>query len=227
VSKYVRIYIPDLSVHVMHRGHNRMSVFPEATDCEHFLALLEAAADRHQVKVHCYSLMTNHYHLVATPAAAAAMPRAMQQLGHRYVKYFNRKYQRSGTLWGGRYRAILIADERYWLTCLRYVELNPVRAQLVNAPELYRWSSYRTHAFGERSRWLADHDLYRRLGSTAQERQVAYRTICGVPLTDAELIQQRLGVTTGTERIAQETDVSDAPLVGRGILASAYGIGAD
>jgi putative transposase len=226
VSKYVRIYIPGLSVHVMHRGHNRMSVFPEATDCEHFLALLEAAADRHQVQVHCYSLMMNHYHLVATPAAAAAMPRTMQQLGHRYVRYFNRKYQRSGTLWGGRYRAILIADERYWLTCLRYVELNPVRAELVQAPELYRWSSYRTHAFGERSRWLVDHEVYRRLGSTAEERRIAYRTICGVRLTEGELIQQRLGVTAGTERIAQETGVGDTTFVSGGTLASEHGVGA-
>jgi putative transposase len=200
MSKYVRVFIPGLSLHVTHRGHNRMSVFPEATDCEHFLALLESAAGRHQVGIHSYSLMTNHYHLIATPETEAAMPRAMQQLGHRYVAYFNRKYRRSGTLWGGRYRSIIIADERYWLTCLRYVELNPLRAKLVEAPETYRWSSYRTHAFGEQSRWLADHDVYRRLGSSPEERQTAYRTICGMPLTDTELIQQRLGVNAGAER---------------------------
>jgi REP-associated tyrosine transposase len=202
MSKYIRMFVPGLSLHVMHRGHNKMPVFSETADCEHFLALLEAAAGRHDVSVHCYALMKNHYHLVATPATVDALPRAMQQLGHRYVKYFNRKYQRTGTLWGGRYRAILIADERYWLTCLRYVELNPVRAQVVDAPEVYRWSSYRTHALGERSRWLREHDVYRRLGSNADERQTAYRTICGVPFTDAELIQQRLGVTTGTERMS-------------------------
>jgi putative transposase len=177
-----------------------MSVFPEATDCEHFLALLESATGRHQVRIHSYSLMTNHYHLIATPDTETAMPRAMQQLGHRYVAYFNRKYRRSGTLWGGRYRSIIIADERYWLTCLRYVELNPLRAKLIEAPESYRWSSYRTHAFGEPSRWLADHDVYRRLGSSPEERQTAYRTICGMPLTAAELIQQRLGVNAGAER---------------------------
>jgi putative transposase len=139
------------------------------------------------------------------------MPCAMQQLGQRYVNYFNRKYQRTGTLWGGRYRAILIRDERYWLTCLRYVELNPLRAQLVRAPELYPWSSYQTHAFGTRSRWLTDHVVYDQLGATAEERQLAYRTICGVPLTDAELIQQRLGVAAGTERIREDLDIVVAP----------------
>ena len=210
MSKYLRLYIPGLSVHVMHRGHNKMTVFPEASDCDYFLALLEAAFGRHQVKIHCYSLMMNHYHLIATPTAANAMPRAMQQLGLRYVNYFNRKYQCTGTLWGGRYRAILIRDERYWLTCLRYVELNPVRAQLVRTPELYRWSSYRMHAFGTRSRWLADHVVYDQLGATGEERQLAYRTICGVPLTDAELIQQRLGVAAGTEQIAEQEDIVPA-----------------
>ncbi len=162
------------------------------------------------MKIHCYCLMTNHYHLMATPPTADAMPRAMQQLGRRYVHYFNRKYRRTGTLWGGRYRAILIKDERYWLTCLRYVELNPLRARLVLAPELHPWSSYRTHAFGTRSRWLAEHDVYQQLGTTAEERQLAYRTACGVPLSDAELIQQRLGVSAGTERIAEQLPVMPA-----------------
>jgi putative transposase len=211
MSKYLRLYIPGLSVHVMHRGHNKMTIFPEATDCDHFLALLEAAARCHRVQVHCYSLMVNHYHLIATPTETDAMPRVMKQLGQRYVSYFNRKYQRTGTLWGGRYRAILIRDERYWLTCLRYVELNPVRAQLVRSPELYRWSSYHMHAFGTRSRWLVDHVVYDQLGTTAEERQLAYRTICGVPLTDAELIHQRLGVAAGTEQIIEDADIVAAP----------------
>ncbi len=226
MSKYLRLYIPGLSVHVMHRGHNKMTIFPEATDCEHFLALLEAAAGCHRVRIHCYSLMTNHYHFIATPTAADAMPRAMQQLGQRYVKYFNRKYQRTGTLWGGRYRAILIRDERYWLTCLRYVELNPLRAQLVRAPELYRWSSYRTHAFGTRSRWLADHVVYDQLGATGEERQLAYRTICGVPLTDAELIQQRLGVAAGTERSAEQADTVVTPFEDDDVAGSEERVGA-
>jgi hypothetical protein len=98
--------------------------------------------------VHGYALMTNHYHLLATPEDARGLPRTMKELGGRYVNYFNRKHQRIGTLWNGRYRAIAITDETYWLTCLRYVEQNPVRAQMVRTPEMYPWSSYRVHALG-------------------------------------------------------------------------------
>jgi putative transposase len=115
----------------------------------------------------------------------------MQEIGKSHTRYFNRKYGRIGTMWNERYGAILLDDERYCYNCLRYVDLNPVAAHIVSAPEEYRWSSYRVHALGEACGWLTPHPLYLALGSTAEERQLAYRAICAVPLTEDELTLQR------------------------------------
>src|SRR2546421_2395059 len=104
----------------------------------------------------------------------------MRALGIRYTHYFNRRYDRVGTIWNGRYKGKHIRDATYWLTCLRYVELNPIRAGIVTAAENYEWSSYRVHAFGEPSDWLAPHAVYDQLGATPLERHVAYRELCRV-----------------------------------------------
>lgn len=121
--------------------------------------------------------MTNHYHFVVTPPTKDSLSLAMGILVGEYTKYFNRSYERTGTLWGSRFQAKPIEDERYWLNCLRYVEANPVEAKLVSAPGQYRWSSYRFHAEGESSDWLVPHRLYLSLGKNAAERQEAYRAL--------------------------------------------------
>ena len=186
-----RFFIPDVSVHVIQRGNNRNPIFGDHADYDVFLAFLRTASHRYGVAVHGYTLMTNHSHLVVTPEDAQALPRTMKELGGRYVQYYNRKHQRIGTLWSGRYRALLIDDERYWLTCLRYVEQNPVRAQMVRAPEAYPWSSYRVHALGEDPDWLQLHSSYLALGQNTQERLTAYRALFRAPVTEAEAVQQR------------------------------------
>jgi putative transposase len=188
---------------VIQRGNNRGSIFRDATDHEVFLSFLKTASAKHGVSVHGYALMPNHYHLVATPEDARGLPRTMKELGGRYVNYFNRKHQRIGTLWNGRYRAIVITDETYWLTCLRYVEQNPVRAQIVRAPEMHPWSSYRIHALGADPAWLVLHRVYLALGADEQERQAAYRALCGAPVSDAEIVDQRLAWgQTGVRRVS-------------------------
>jgi putative transposase len=136
-------------------------------------------------------LMTTHIHLIVTPQSETALPRTMKRLGERYVYYFNRKNARTGTLWGGRHRALLLLDELYCLTCLRYVEQNPVRAKMVSRPEEYRWSTYGVHALGAAPDWLVPHPVYLALGSTAADRQAAYRELCGVMLTEAQLASVR------------------------------------
>ena len=114
-----------------------------------------------------------------TPRVVTALPKAMQCVGRRYVQFFNRRHERTGGLWEGRYRSAMLDDERYWLNCLRYVELNPVRAGLVDRPEGYRWSSYRTHALGVADALLTAHPLYLGLGGTPAERQHTWRGRCG------------------------------------------------
>ena len=144
-----RIFIPDISVHVFHRGINRSAIVADEHDLEHLLEFIVRATRRHDVVVHGFALMTTHYHLVVTPSGEDALPKAMQEIGIRYTRYFNRKYSRIGTAWNDRYGAALLDEEPYFFNCLRYVELNPLKAHMVAAPEAYRWSSYRVHALGE------------------------------------------------------------------------------
>ena len=192
MGRQLRQFREGLSLHVIHRGNNRQTIFGDDHDCEWFLTLLRNAFDEHRVAIHGYVLMKNHYHFQVTPAAEDSLASGMQQLGIKYVRYFNRKYGRVGHLYSARPREILIEDERYWLACLRYVEQNPVRAGIVSAPGDYRWSSYRTHAFGEPCSWLTPHRCYLALGRNDIERQRAYRAIAEPTLPEVELVPLRL-----------------------------------
>jgi putative transposase len=196
-----RIYIPDVSLHVFHRGINHDTIVRDEFDHEQLLRLIVRATVRHGVGVHAFALMRTHYHLVVTPPDEGILPRTMQKIGVGYTRYFNRKYGRIGTMWNERYSAILLDDERYCYNCLRYVDLNPFAAHVVSAPEDYRWSSYRVHALGEACEWLTPHPLYLALGPTAGVRQTAYRAMCAVPLTEAELTLQRRPPPPAVERL--------------------------
>jgi REP-associated tyrosine transposase len=187
-----RAFVPGVSLHARQRGNNRCAIFREDGDYQTYLVMLESAARRYCVAVHGYSLMTTHTHLLITPSTKQGTGEAMHQLGVRYVLYFNQKYQRVGTLWTGRYKAKPITDERYWLTCLRYIEQNPVRAGLVARPDQYRWSSYDVHAVGHHSDWLASHPVLDALGADRAQRQAAYRAICDIPLSSEETVRQQL-----------------------------------
>jgi putative transposase len=186
-----RIYIPHVSVHVFQRGINHDSIVRDEFDKEYLLQLIVRATADHGVGVHGFALMTTHCHIIVTPPGEGVLPHAMQVIGRRYTQYFNRKYGRIGTMWNERYKAILLDDERYCYNCLRYVDLNPFAAHMVSAPEDYRWCSYRVHALGEPCEWLTPHPLYVALGPTPEMRQTAYRAMCAVPLTEAELTLQR------------------------------------
>jgi putative transposase len=185
------IYVPNLSVHVFPRGINGGAIVRDDDDHEHLLRVIVKAARQHGVEINALALMTTHYHLIVTPTWDGALAKAMQAIGIRHTRFLNRKYGRIGTIWNERYGAALLDDERYWYTCLRYVELNPFRAHVVASPEAARWSSYRFHALGEPCEWVTPHPLYMRLGATAKARQEAYRAMCGVSLTDEELDRQR------------------------------------
>jgi putative transposase len=167
--------LPGFPQHLIQRGNNRTAIFRADEDYGFYLESLLAVSVRYDVAIHAYVLMTNHVHLLATPAYRDSLARLMQALGRRYVRFFNVKYQRSGTLWEGRFRACLIDTDGYVLGCYRYIELNPVRANMVRRPSEYRWSSYRVHAEGDSSRLITKHPLYLALGATDHERQTAYR----------------------------------------------------
>jgi len=193
MARRPRIFISGVSVHAIHRGNNRMAIFCEPADYASFLGLLVESIGNRHVSVHAYSLMTTHVHLIMTPDTHWGVPRAMQEASGRYARYFNDKYGRIGTMWNGRYRALPIGDERYWLTCLRYVEQNPVRAGIAARPDDFRWSSYHAHAFGKWPDWLIPHPVYLALGKTPEERQRAYRALCAVQLLPDEVTLLRRG----------------------------------
>lgn len=172
--------------HVIQRGNNRQTIFADREDYETMLALLADSAPRYEVAVHAYVLMSNHFHLLATPATAQGLPHMMQAVGRRYVQYFNRRHGRSGTLWEGRYRSTVLQPERYLLPCMVYLDLNPVHAgEAVGAAD-YPWSSH-GHWLGLRNeRLLTPHALYWGLGNTPFAREAAYAALVEAGVSSQE-----------------------------------------
>jgi putative transposase len=159
----------------MQRGNDKKPCFLENKDRRCYLAGLVECSTQYQVHVHAYVLMTNHVHLLVTPASDDGVSRMMQQLGRKYVTYFNKAHERTGTLWEGRFRSSVVASTRYFYACHRYIEMNPVRAHLAASPDCYEWSSYRANALGQSSELLHPNGLYIRLGKTKDDRLTAYR----------------------------------------------------
>jgi len=172
-----RMYLPDMPYHVIQRGNNRDATFYAEQDYQFYLDCLYDACSRYKVAVHAYVLMTNHVHLLMTPATEDSISLTMQSLGRRYVQYVNKQYRRTGTLWESRHKASLVDKENYLLHCCRYIELNPVRAGMVAHPEEYRWSSYGCNANGKFNKIVQTHALYNALGLDATERLEAYRAL--------------------------------------------------
>lgn len=187
MARRPRVVLPGQPVHVVHRGNDRQAVFYSSGDRVRYLADLAEAARRIDCLIHAYVLMSNHTHLVATPGTSDGLGKMMQPLGRRCVRFINSEYGRTGTLWEGRYKSALIDSETYLLHCYRYVELNPVRAGLVTQASDYVWSSYRYNALGDADSLITPHDVYRRLGRTAANRQRAYRDIHDGATGGAEL----------------------------------------
>ena len=155
-----RILLADHPLHIVQRGINREPCFFADEDYQCYLHWLEEAARDCGCAIHAYVLMTNHVHLLLTPAVSGAPVRLMQSLGRRYVQYANRQYRRSGSLWEGRYKSSVVQAENYLLACMRYIELNPVRAAMVIDPGDYRWSSYRANGLGQPDARVTPHALY-------------------------------------------------------------------
>lgn len=172
-----RYAVPGQPQHVIQRGNNRSALFSSAEEYRAYADYLREAITRHECHVHAYVLMTNHVHLLITPHDEGGIGRVMQSVGLRYVRYFNRRHGRTGTLWEGRYRATLIDSDRYLLTCCRYIESNPVRAKLAMEPAGYRWSSYAANAHGVPDEIVSPHPLYLELAANPDARQAAYRSL--------------------------------------------------
>lgn len=210
-----RYAAPDMPQHVIQRGNNRCAIFADYDDYVFFRECLRAACERHGCQVHAYAFMTNHVHLLVTPTSDTGVSRVMQSVGRRYVRRFNDRYQRTGTLWEGRYRASLVQTDQYLHACYRYIELNPVRAGLVDRPGNYPWSSHRANALGRYDPIVSTHDVYAALGGNSSDRQSAYRALFRSTLDDDTIASIRIatnkGWALGSKRFRDEI----ADLLGR------------
>lgn len=205
-----RLFIPGMPQHVLMRGVDKQAVFFQPSDYNLYLEVLTTAARRYKCSIHAYVLMTNHVHLLATPAKPSTLPRIMQALGREYVQAINRRYGRTGTLWQGRYNTSLVQDDKYLLTCHRYIELNPVRAGMVQGPGEYPYSSYASNAMGRDDPLLTPHPTYRALHGDDEKRLLAYRALFQDELS--EVVLERIREATeaclvlGNERFKDQIE---------------------
>lgn len=191
MARLPRFVIPGQPQHVIVRGNNRSDIFRSEVDYQFYLEKLQSACDKHECKIHAYVLMANHVHLLITPQTEEGLSKLMQMLGRYYVQYYNDAYQRSGTLWEGRYKSTLVDSEAYLLTCMRYIELNPVRAGMVAHPSEYPWSSYHSNALGLVNDLVTPHIEFTRLGLFPDARQTEYRQLFKQRISESSLNEIR------------------------------------
>lgn len=205
-----RLQAAGLPVHIIQRGNNRQACFFAEEDYRFFLEHLAKLAKRFRCSLHAYVLMTNHFHLLLTSDLDTGPSLLMKFLGQRYVQYVNRVYKRSGSLWEGRFRSSLVQSERYVLGCYRYIEMNPVRANMVRHPGDYPWSSYRANAGGKRVEWVIPHGEYLALADDDVRRLNAYAGLFATELDPSVLNEIRVsthgGYAVGDSRFREEIE---------------------
>jgi putative transposase len=215
MPRRARLRIAGIPLHVVQRGHDRAACFFAPADYDFYLRHLAEFAERFECALHAYVLMTNHVHLLLTPAKDDGATLLMKHLGQRYVQYVNRSYARRGTLWEGRFRSTFVERCAYLLKCQRYIELNPVRARMVSDPADYAWSSHRANIEPRVTTFLAPHEDYLSLGSTPAERAMLYRSYFQYELDAADLREIRAASTGGFALGKPRFQAQVAEMVGR------------
>jgi putative transposase len=225
MARLPRYALPGQPQHIIQRGNNRQVIFASDADFQFFRDAVVTAAEQHGLAIHAYVWMSNHIHLLATPEHAQSISKVFQSVGRTYVQYFNYTYQRTGSLWEGRYRATVVDSETYLMTLMRYIELNPVRAGMVAHPRDYAWSSYARNAYGERGAnadWIKPHEQYLRLARGAEQRLSAYRGLFKAAIPRNDLAQIRdcthKGWALGSEKFKATIEaLSDRPASSKGV----------
>ena len=177
MARQRRLILPGVAVHIVQRGNNRISCFKQESDYLMYLTNLRQLSVKFQCDVHAYCLMTNHVHLLLSPNFAGGCTALMKALGQRYAQYFNAQHGRTGTLWEGRFRSCLTESAGYVIACYRYIELNPVRARMVDHPSAYPWSSYAVNAGIRTDPLLSPHAEFLALSADAAECHRTYRKL--------------------------------------------------
>ena len=192
-----RLNIAGLPQHVTQRGNNRQDCFIDTLDYDQYLTLLGNACRKHSCEIHAFVLMTNHVHILMTPNTPDGASLVFRDLGRDYVRQFNKRHKRTGTLWEGRFKSSLVEEDNYLLACYRYIELNPVRARMVEDPSEYQWSSFRVNALGMSNDLLKPHESWLMLGSDNQTRRMAYLSLFDSVLGPEQIEAIRFGITKG------------------------------
>lgn len=198
MPRAARIVLPNHPHHVIQRGHNRKTVFIDESDFEFYLNNLAELKEEVPCLVYAYCLMPNHVHLIVDPGSDREnLARLLKPLAQRQARRVNKQRSRSGALWEGRFRSSPIQTDRYLLTCCRYVDLNPVRAELVATPEQYRWSSCKARLGLETIPWLDDDHLLSQLGRNRRNRRIKYRNLLAAGMSTEQLYIIRNAVHQG------------------------------
>jgi putative transposase len=177
MPRQARLILPGIAAHIIQRGNNRDACFRTTTDYQLYLLHLRELSSKLGCAIHAYCLMTNHVHLLLTPPSADACIALMRNLGQRYVQYFNKRHDRTGTLWEGRFRSCVTESARYVLACYRYIEMNPVRAGMVVAPGDYGWSSFGINTGQRTGALVSPHIEFMALGERESTRFAAYKKL--------------------------------------------------
>ena len=181
------MYVAGYAYHVVQRGNNREACFFHEENYQFYLDVMGECLSRYGVQLHAYCLMTNHVHLLMSPQDETGISNVMKVLASRYAYALNKAYRRSGTIWEGRHKASAVSNGDYLLKCYRYIELNPVAANMVQRPEAYRWSSYHHNAWGDESGLISPHPDYLALSSDHNLRCNAYRELFATQLSEQDL----------------------------------------
>ncbi len=191
MARLPRLCPPGIPVHIIQRGINRQNCFACNWDYLSYMGYLADASVAYSVDIHAWVLMGNHVHILATSRIEGGVSRMMQYIGRYYVRFYNHRYSRTGSLWEGRFKSCVVDNETYFLTCQRYVELNPVRACIVDDPAGYQWSSYRYNALDQENELVSPSDIYLSLGPTKIAQKKAYRALFEVTLDNSMIKELR------------------------------------
>jgi REP-associated tyrosine transposase len=218
MARQPRITLAGLTIHVVQRGNDRSRTFFDDDDFRTYLLLLRCISRRYQTSVHAYVLMTNHVHLLVTSKIEGGVSLTMQQTGSSYARYINRRYERTGTLWEGRFWSAPIETDFYCLACYRYIELNPVRAGIVARPVDYRWSSHRENSGCRTLSIVEPHPTFTAIGATRKQRVDGYLALFDGTLaqTTVDAIRRgiRTGIPVGDESFRQSLEVKTGRSIG-------------
>jgi putative transposase len=213
MARHPRLIFPGVALHIIQRGNNRNACFIAESDYLTYLAYLRHLSAKYQCEVHAYCLMTNHVHMLLTPSESQACAPLMRDLGRCYVRYFNRRHERSGTLWEGRFRSCIVESAEYVIACYRYIELNPVRAGMVSHPSAYPWSSHAANSGMGVDPMVKPHCEFLALACNTVSPHVAYRGLFDQPFEE-RLLHSIREATNGGYPLASESFKSQmiAPL---------------